>query len=127
MAKILVIDDSRFSRNRTIAALTEVGHEVIERGDGEQGLAAAQEHAPDCIVLDMLMPVMDGPEFLRQLRASGSRLPVVVLTADIQASSRAICEQLGVSGFLNKPLRAEQLVQRVAEIVGRKEEGLPCC
>lgn len=109
MAKFLVIDDSRFSRNRTVAALREQGHDVVEMSNGEEGLAATIAHTPDCVVLDMLMPVMDGPEFLRRLRGSGSDLPVIVLTADIQASTRVLCEELGVRGFLNKPLRPEEL------------------
>jgi CheY-like chemotaxis protein len=121
MARVLVIDDSRFSRNRTITVLQEAGHEVIEASDGEQALAAARECAPDCAVLDMLMPVMDGPEFLRRLRAEGSELPVVVLTADIQASTRGICQELGVSGFLNKPLRGEELCQCVSGILEGKK------
>jgi CheY-like chemotaxis protein len=126
MAKVLVIDDSKFSRNRTTAALKEAGHEVIEVGDGEQGLRAATESAPDCVVLDMLMPVMDGPEVLRRLREGGSRLPVVMLTADIQASSRALCEELGVSGFLNKPLRADELRRCLDQILNPNKEGLAC-
>lgn len=122
MAKVLVIDDSQFSRNRTTATLKGGGHEVVEAANGEQGLAAVAAHTPDCVVLDMLMPVMDGPEFLRRLRAMGSTLPVVVLTADIQASSRAICEELGVSGFLNKPLRFEELHRCLEAIIPSREE-----
>lgn len=113
MAKVLVVDDSKFSRGMTTRSLSQGGHEVVEAADGELGLEAVRRHAPDCVVLDMLMPVLDGPGFLGRLRGEGSTLPVVVSTADIQASSRALCEGLGVSGFLNKPARAEDLLRCV--------------
>ena len=109
MARVLVIDDSRFSRNMTARILREAGHEVVEASDGESGLAAVHEHAPDCVVLDLLMPILDGPGFLNRLRGAGSVLPVVVASADIQTSTRLLCEGLGISGFVNKPARAEEL------------------
>ncbi len=126
MAKILVVDDSKFSRNRAIEALRKAGHEVFEASDGEVGLEVVATHAPDCVLLDMLMPVLDGPKFLSRLRAGGSDLPVVVLTADIQASTRESCENLGVSGFLKKPARGEDICRTVHDaLVGRKGE-IPC-
>ena len=100
-----MIDDSRFSRNMVMRALREAGYEVFEAPDGIAGLEAVREHRPDCVVLDLLMPVLDGPGFLERLRSDGSRLPVVVATADIQAATRSLCEGLGISGFLNKPVR----------------------
>jgi CheY-like chemotaxis protein len=109
VARVLVIDDSKFSRNMTMRALREAGHEVLEAPDGAAGLRAVHEHCPDCVVLDMLMPVLDGPGFLHNLRSGGSDLPVLVLTADIQAGTRSHCEDLGICGFLNKPARAQEL------------------
>jgi CheY-like chemotaxis protein len=122
VAKVLVIDDSRFSRNRTVTALRQASHEAIEAADGEQGLAAVGAHAPDCIILDMLMPVLDGPEFLRRLRSGERQPPVIVLTADIQSSSQAICAELGARGFLNKPLRAEELHRCLEQVLLAQEK-----
>ena len=68
----------------------------------------------------MLMPVVDGKEFLRRLRAGGSEVPVIVLTADIQSGTRSECEQLGVSGYLNKPSESEEILESV------KKALLPC-
>ena len=59
MAKILVVDDSKFSRNRAIEALRNAGHEVFEAPDGQIGLEQVATHDPDCVLLDMLMPVLD--------------------------------------------------------------------
>ena len=126
MARVLVIDDSKFSRNLAARALREAGHEVVEACNGELGLEAVRDHTPDCVVLDLLMPVLDGPGFLQRLRGDGSDLPVVVATADIQKSSREQCEELGVSGFVNKPARAEELCPSVdAGPPGRVEAGGP--
>jgi CheY-like chemotaxis protein len=121
MSKILVVDDSRFSRHRAVEALLRGGHEVLEAPDGEEGIAVLEASEPDCVVLDMLMPVLDGIGFLRRIRHQGRVLPVVVLTADIQESTRELCENLGVSGFLQKPARSEDLCREVANAL--KIEG----
>ncbi|AGA27936.1 response regulator [Singulisphaera acidiphila] len=123
MARVLVVDDSRFSRNMTARILREAGHEVIEAADGECGLEAVREHEPDCVVLDLLMPILDGTGFLNRLRGAGSVLPVVVATADIQTSTRLLCEELGVSGFVNKPVRAEELCPCIERAVRGSSVG----
>jgi two-component system chemotaxis response regulator CheY len=109
MSKVLVIDDSKFSRHRAVDALRHAGHEVVEASDGEMGIAVLGTESPDCVVLDMLMPVLDGIGFLRRIRDQGMRLPVIVVTADIQQSTRNLCEGLGVSAFLHKPARGEEV------------------
>lgn len=119
MARILVIDDSKFSRSRVAAPLVRAGHQIVEATDGEEGLAAVLSHKPDCITTDLLMPVVDGHEFLRRLRAGGSTIPVVVITADVQSSSHSLCEELGISGFLNKPFRADVLLESVEKALAQ--------
>ncbi len=91
-----------------------------------RGLEAVAAHDPDCVLLDLLMPVLTGSEFLRRLRAGGSDLPVVVVTADIQSSTRALCEHLGVSGFLQKPVRGEEICRNVEGALKGKRGGMPC-
>jgi CheY-like chemotaxis protein len=125
MARVLVIDDSKFSRSVTSAVLRAVGHEVEEAANGELGLTAVAGSAPDCVVLDLLMPVLDGPGFLKRLRETGSGLPVVVATADIQATSRRMCLALGANGFVNKPIRPEELSAAVGQALLAKG-GMPC-
>src|SRR5262249_1309646 len=120
MARIMVIDDSGLSRGRTSKILQDAGHETVCAENGAVGLDLLGQATPDCIVLDMLMPVMDGLEFLRRLRGAGSTIPVLVQSADIQTGTRALCEQLGISGFLNKPSKADELCRRVAEITCQK-------
>jgi CheY-like chemotaxis protein len=126
MAKILVVDDSKFSRVRAAQVLRGAGHDVFEASDGAAGLEGVAAHDPDCVLLDMLMPVLDGLEFLTRLRAGGSRLPVIVLTADIQQSTRELCANLGVSGFLQKPALGEDICRSVEEALAFKRGGVAC-
>ncbi len=123
MANILVVDDSRLSRRFSTTPLREAGHQITEAVNGEEGLAAFKEATPDCVVSDLLMPVMDGPTFLAHLRDL-SNVPVIVLSADIQETTRDLVEQLGISRFLNKPFREDELLEAVsvalreAEVIG---------
>jgi len=126
MAVILVIDDSRLSRALAAKALSDAGHTVVEAADGQQGIAALEKHQPDCIVTDLLMPVLDGHEFLSQIRARGIQIPVVVLTADIQSSTRCLCEGLGISSFVNKPINAGELQAGVRQALAAAR-GISTC
>jgi len=121
MATILLVDDSRLSRRMAADAIVAAGHDVIEASDGEQGLAMLREHNPDCVVLDLLMPCLDGHGFLRQARQSGCTTPIIVQTADIQDGSRAECEALGIAGFLNKPVKREALLNCVTHALLQSE------
>lgn len=115
MAKILVIDDSKFSRKIAAVALRRGGHEVIEAEDGQEGLNAVETSDPDCVVCDLLMPHLDGIGFLERLRGGGSSLSVIIASADVQASSRVRCEELGISAFLNKPYQGADLARAVEQ------------
>jgi len=126
MAKILVIDDSKFSRCRTIEPLRRAGHELFEASNGAIGLEMVASHRPDCVLLDMVMPVLDGPAFLSRLRAGGSQVPVVVVTADIQSSTHELCENLGVSGFLHKPACGEDICRMVEAVLANDPGAVPC-
>ena len=83
MAKILVIDDSKFSRKVATLALRGGGHEVIEAEDGQKGLDAVDASNPDCVVCDLLMPNLDGIGFLERLRGGGSSLPVIIERVEV--------------------------------------------
>lgn len=109
MAIVVVVDDSKFSRSLSRAILREMGHQVVEADNGKTGLEAIARHNPELVLLDLLMPGMDGIECLRHIRSRTRSLPVIVMTADIQATSRTQCEALGVTGFLNKPIRPEEV------------------
>ncbi|MEM9585983.1 MAG: response regulator [Planctomycetota bacterium] len=119
--KVLTVDDSNLSRRRFIAGpLRQAGYDVYEAADGHEGLAAFAEHQPDIVISDLLMPVMDGFDFVGQLKAQGATQPIIVASADIQETSKQKVEDLDTFGFLNKPFKPEELlalVQRAAESV----------
>ena len=118
MARILVIDDSMFARLNVCNILKAAGHETMEAANGREGLEKATALRPDCILSDLLMPVMDGIGFLTSLKENNLRLPVIVLTADIQETKRQQCLSLGAAGFLNKPPQKQQLLTMIGDIVG---------
>jgi len=119
--RVLVIDDEDDIREVAQLSLEAVaGWEVIGASSGSEGLRAAAEHAPDAILLDVMMPEMDGPTTFRALRAQAStaHIPVVLLTAKVQASDRSRFEGLGVSGVLTKPFDPMELARQISEVLG---------
>lgn len=120
MAKILVVDDSRLTRRIVVAALEGAGHECVQAGNGEEGLAAYREHTPDCVVTDLLMPVMDGFGLAEAVREVDADAPVIVVSADIQQSSLERCESLGVAAMLNKPAKPDVIVESVERAINAR-------
>ena len=115
MAKILVVDDSLFQRNHICKMIIELGHEPTTAENGAVGLEKSKSEQPDCIITDLLMPIMNGIELLKNLHASGSDIPVIVLTADIQEASKSECIEHGARSFLNKPPKKEQFASALKE------------
>ncbi len=104
MSSILIADDSMFQRFMLRKIASSLGHEVIEAADGSQLLEKAQASPPDLILMDLNMPGLSGMEVLEALKERGSALKVVVITADIQHTTRARCMDLGAAEVMNKPL-----------------------
>ncbi|MDA8432972.1 MAG: response regulator [Nitrospiraceae bacterium] len=120
MARILVIEDSAFMRNKIVTILERDGHDIVEADDGIKGLQTALERTPDCILLDLIMPGMDGVKLLRTLRERGAKSPVVVVTADIQESTIRQCRELGAAAVVNKPPSEEELLETVRRVLGKE-------
>ncbi len=117
MATILIVDDSRFSRSTFRKALSSEGYEILEAVNGRDGLEMIQKHQPDCVLLDMLMPELDGNEVLEVLNEQGIEVPVIIVTADIQDHTQARCFELGAKAFLNKPPKNGQLHQAIQTVL----------
>jgi CheY-like chemotaxis protein len=124
MAKILLVDDSKFQRKTMSKLLTELGHQVAEAENGEMGLKMVDTVHPDLIITDLLMPVLDGIGLLRGLKKSGCKTPALVVSADIQESTRKECLQMGASAFLTKPVSNIDMETTLNRFVtpGRKEK-----
>ncbi|MBN2371467.1 MAG: response regulator [Vicinamibacteria bacterium] len=122
MARILVIDDSRIARIAIRQALAKAGHIVIEAENAAKGLEITREQSPDCITTDILMPGMDGRELLDALHTRNIPVPVIVVTADIQQTTRDDCLRRGALAVIEKPFERDELLQAVASAIGRDLE-----
>lgn len=119
-ATILVVDDSATMRMIVEATLREAGWQVLAARDGRQALEIAQEHRVDLLVSDWNMPVMGGLSLIQGLRKEPHyrELPVLVLTTEDDGLSKNAARDLGVSGWLNKPLDPGVLVELTSELLG---------
>jgi len=118
--KILVVDDERAVRESLRRALELEGYEIELAEDGRQALdRLAREDQPDAVILDVLMPGVDGLEVCRTLRAEGSRLPVLMLTARTQVEDRVEGLDAGADDYLTKPFALEELLARVRALLRR--------
>jgi CheY-like chemotaxis protein len=118
--KVLVIDDDEELRFLYRRVLEWGGHEVILGEDGLRGLAVAQRQRPDAIILDLMMPIMDGYDVL-DLLTNDERtrhIPVIVLSAVSLTDARARCERSGAALFISKPFEPDALMGAIDELVG---------
>ena len=118
MALVLITDDAAFSRRMIKKAVQADHHEAIEAANGHECLEMVAAHTPDCILLDLLMPELDGFGVLQQLRDRDSKIPVIVLSADIQESARQQCLELGALTMLNKPPKAPEIQDAIKKALG---------
>ncbi len=123
MASILVIDDSEFQRNILQGIIEGQGHEILNALNGREGIEMAVSRSPDCILLDLIMPEIGGLEVLGLLRDKGLDIPTIVVTADIQESTRKKCMELGAVAFLNKPVKEDALNETIKRILDSREEA----
>ncbi|MGN0071256.1 MAG: response regulator transcription factor [Atopobiaceae bacterium] len=114
--KILLADDERELRQALIAILTHAGYEVTGAADGEEALYEAQCHAFDLIILDIMMPKMDGLTVLRKLREDAMDVPVLMLTARADIDDRVVGLDAGANDYLVKPFAAKELLARIRAI-----------
>jgi CheY-like chemotaxis protein len=115
MARILIVDDSSFTRKALARMVKALGHEIVEASNGREGLELAAAQKPDCILVDLIMPEMGGMEVLEALRDQGSMIPRIVVTADIQESVREQCLKAGAVAVLNKPPKNDELKNALAK------------
>ena len=118
--KILVVDDERAVRESLRRALELEGYEIELAADGSEALYRLEGSAePDAMILDVLMPGVDGLEVCRRLRGSGSKLPVLMLTARTQVEDRVAGLDAGADDYVTKPFALEELLARVRALLRR--------
>jgi two-component system response regulator MprA len=121
--KILVVDDERAVRESLRRALELEGYEIELAADGSEALYRLEGDAePDAMILDVLMPGVDGLEVCRRLRGSGSKLPVLMLTARTEVDDRVAGLDAGADDYVTKPFALEELLARVRALLRRTTE-----
>jgi two-component system, OmpR family, response regulator MprA len=121
--RILVVDDERAVRDALERALRLEGYEVDTAPDGQEALVSLARRSVDAIVLDVLMPVLDGLETCRTLRRQGDATPVLMLTARHQVSDRVAGLDAGADDYLVKPFALEELLARLRALLRRTNGG----
>ncbi|MBI4496730.1 MAG: response regulator transcription factor [Chloroflexi bacterium] len=119
--RILVIDDDPNITSFLRRALSYEGYEVAVAGDGTTGLAQARDYPPDLVVLDVMLPHLDGLEVCRRLRAAGD-MPILMLTARDEVSDRVQGLDSGADDYLVKPFAVEELAARIRALLRRREQ-----
>jgi DNA-binding response OmpR family regulator len=123
--RLLLVDDESAITANLAPFLERSGFAVTVCANGEEGLKQAAALAPALIVMDVLMPVIDGREALRRLRKSGNWTPVILLTQVGEASERAMALEEGADDYLNKPFDPHELVARIRAVLRRARPGQP--
>jgi two-component system OmpR family response regulator len=119
--RVLVVDDEENVVHLVASALRFDGFETLTANDGNQALAAVAEHHPDLVVLDVMMPGLDGHGVLQRLRAGGSVTPVIFLTARDTANDRVAGLRAGADDYVVKPFSVEELLARVHAVLRRTQ------
>ena len=123
--RILLVDDDDGIRASLSAFLSRAGFQVESVSDGEQAVSVLEKYKPDLIVMDVLMPRMDGRETLRRMRQTGNLTPVILLTQVGDATERAMALEEGADDYINKPFEPHELVARIRAVLRRARAGSP--
>ena len=115
--KVLLVDDSGLARRGTRRVLEEAGYTVVEAEDGLSALERFSVEKPDVVLLDLVMKGMYGLDVLAKLRELDPAARVIVVSADIQTSSRDMVQAGGAAGFINKPAAPGQVVAMVEQVL----------
>jgi DNA-binding response OmpR family regulator len=119
MAEVLVVDDDQTVREVVVSYLKAAGHDVTEAADGTAALEAIRARSADLVVLDLMMPGVDGIEVCRRLRQDGNDVPVIMLTALGSEQERVVGLEIGADDYVTKPFSPRELVLRVDSILRR--------
>jgi len=125
MAKILLVEDNELNRDMLSRRLLRKGHEVLMAEDGAQAVATAERESPELILLDMSLPVVDGWEAARRLKASPATagIPIIALTAHAMSGDRERALEAGCDDYDTKPVDFPELLGKIEAALARKAGG----
>src|ERR1700726_3526803 len=120
--RILIVDDNEMNRDILVTRLSTQGYELFQAADGEEALTAAVQHLPDLILLDVMMPKLDGVEVCRRLKADASLpfMPIILVTAKTDSEDVVTGLDAGADEYVTKPIDQKVLVARVKAILRLK-------
>ncbi len=115
MPRILLVEDNEMNRDMLSRRLTRKGFEVVIAEDGQKGMDMTQSENPDLVLMDMSLPVVDGWEATRRLKASEEtkHIPIIALTAHAMAGDREKCIDAGCDGYATKPIDRKKLIETI--------------
>jgi CheY-like chemotaxis protein len=121
MAKILLVEDNEMNRDMLSRRLLRKGYEVVMAVDGEQAVAMAQSEKPDLILMDMSLPVIDGWEATRRVKAAetSSSIPIIALTAHAMSGDRERALDAGCDDYDTKPIEMPRLLEKIDALLAR--------
>src|SRR4030042_1767853 len=122
LKKILVVEDEPGIRLSLVDELESDGYQVLTAGDGRTALEAAGREKPDLIILDLMLPVLDGYEVCKKLRMRGDRTPIIMLTVKDKEIDKVLGLELGADDYMTKPFSLRELTARVKAVFRRTEE-----
>jgi CheY-like chemotaxis protein len=120
---ILVVDDSEINRLIIVESLKSKGFSTCEASDGQQAIDMIVSRKPDLVLLDLIMPVMDGFDAMAKLHEMNIRVPIIVITAYLKENSINRCKELGADGFLTKPIKMQELFKLISGIFDIHSDG----
>jgi CheY-like chemotaxis protein len=125
VAKILLVEDNEMNRDMLSRRLVRSGYEVVMAVTGEEGVALAASAAPDVVLMDMSLPVLDGWEATRRLKADAATrgIPVIALTAHAMAGDREKARQAGCDDFDTKPVEYPRLLSKIESLLQKRKAG----
>ena len=125
MPKILLVEDNEMNRDMLSRRLIRSGYEVVLAVDGAQGVAMASSEAPDLVLMDMSLPVLDGWDATRRLKADPATkgLPVIALTAHAMAGDEKKAREAGCDDFDTKPVEYTRLLTKIEGLLQKRKAG----
>lgn len=120
MAKVLIVDDSPTETNKLTSMLERNGHSVISAGNGEEGVAKARQELPDIVLMDVVMPGLNGFQATRQLSRGQetATIPVIIVTTKDQETDRVWGMRQGAKAYLTKPIDEAELINTITKVCG---------
>ncbi len=121
MPKILIVEDDKHILTGLEDNLTMEGYKTIIARDGREAIAQAKDKSPDLIILDIMLPKLNGLEVCKELRARGMNIPIIILSARAQESDKILGLELGADDYVTKPFSPRELLTRVKTVLRRAE------